>query len=117
VAVSTPTVLQSTFNDVPSVVILTEKERYLQGEKIPITIKNVGSIPVVFSDSNYGIFISSGQKKNLDFEREMVKTVFHPNEEHTIIQDNEPTAFNVVRYSITTSYSLLDSEMKYEITS
>ncbi len=113
--VSTPSGLQTIFNDVPSVVILTEKERYAIDEPILITIKNVGDVPMVFNDDNYGISIVRHDKKSYDFDRELIETILYPNDEHTIIFDGDPRGFYMNRYSISTSYSPLDSNMVYSL--
>ena len=49
---------QLVFVDGPSISIVTEKFDFKKGEEISIRIVNSGTIPLVFSDSSYGLKIS-----------------------------------------------------------
>ena len=49
---------QLVFVDGPSISIVTEKFDFKKGEEISIRIVNSGTVPLVFSDSSYGLKIS-----------------------------------------------------------
>ncbi|MHA7647791.1 hypothetical protein [Nitrosopumilus sp. S4] len=49
---------QLEFVDGPSISVVTEKTDFKQGEEILIRIVNSGTIPLVFSDSSYGLRIT-----------------------------------------------------------
>ena len=51
-------------DEIPSVIIITDKLEYSHGENVEIIIKNIGTETVYFITGNYGMLILSGTDKN-----------------------------------------------------
>ena len=67
---------QLVFVEGPSISIVTEKFDFKQGEKIKIRIVNSGTVPLIFSDTSYGLRIT-GLSGMLMYSPTSVKMASH----------------------------------------
>jgi len=77
---------QLVFQEGPSISILTEKIDFELGEHIYIKIVNSGTIPLIFSDTSYGLKITGldGVLYHTPMAAQVISTL-EPNEEKTFV--------------------------------